>query len=238
MVKAGTTEVSEPACSVCGQEVTGKYCSNCGQLRGKKSITMRTMVADLVTNLFSLDRSIFSTVLKIAWHPEPIIRNYWHGNKKYYPSPGKMLGYALAIAALHLTFVDPYLLGLDVQMDHVSAQIAFFLLILPLLSLASRMAYYKRKNFSFHMVSIIYLSTSFLMLFIPLNDILLKMGFNFKGFPGMLFIVMTLCWNARVFYPSDNAGRVLLLTLLQILILACLVAGIIGVDQLLKYMLR
>jgi hypothetical protein len=75
------------------------------------------------------------------------------------------------------------------------------------------------------------------MLLLVLNDLLLKMGLDFGAFPGLLLVVMVFCWNARVFYPKDKAGRVLLLTLMQFLVLAAVVAAIVGMNLLLRYLL-
>lgn len=92
-------------CTVCGTKVEQNYCPQCGQLKGKSDITFMSMLNDFFMSILDLEKSVFAGILLVITNPTKIIKNYWSGNRNYYPSPGKVLIYALAVAALHLAYI-------------------------------------------------------------------------------------------------------------------------------------
>jgi hypothetical protein len=124
---------SEKNCTVCDTALTLNYCPNCGQELRRESITVRSLVLDFFQNLFSLAKSVFATIYRLIIIPKPVINNYSSGYRRYYPSPGKLVVYAITIAALQLAFVHPQLLGLSFDLEGVSGQFMFWIFFFPLL---------------------------------------------------------------------------------------------------------
>ncbi len=214
-------------CAHCGIDVAGKYCSECGQEIGEKDSTLWSIISDTFMNLIDLDRSVFAAVWLVIKSPRTIIESYWKGNRKLYASPGKIMLYALAIAAIHLTNVNQDILGGAVSANFNDEQVGethiiFWVIFLPFLVLSSYLAFIPKKlSFAKHFVSILYISTSFFIVLTVVQDIfLLATGFDiFFNFGITLFVVLVFIWNATVIRYKDGYGKILLGILMQILIL-------------------
>lgn len=223
-------EGKESQCSICGTEVSSSYCPECGQLKGSKETSVKSMLIDLATNLFSLEKSVFSGIRIILTSPSTIITNYWAGNRSYHPSPGKMLFYALTIAAIHVAYVRPMVMGIVLNQNDENPQFLFWLTLVPLLVFASALTYIrKQRKLSRHLISILYLATCFFMLFTVLDDLLvLVFTISLDPFVFVSFIVCTLTWNSIVMTSIKTPIRIFANTLLSGVIFLALVAGAVG----------
>jgi hypothetical protein len=158
--------------------------------------------------------------------PRKIIESYWKGNRKLYASPGKIMLYALAIAAIHLTNVNKQILGGAVSADFNNesvgeTHIIFWVIFLPLLILSSYLALMpKRLSFAKHVVSILYISTSFFIVLTVVQDIFfLAFGLDIFYEMGIAFFVLIVfVWNAIVIRYQDGYGKVLLGILFHVLV--------------------
>lgn len=92
-------------CSICKIPIKENYCSKCGQKFSGKPISFLSLITDFISNFFSMEKSGFATILKILKNPKSIVDNYYLGFKNYYPSPGQLLLYGIAVVALHKNFV-------------------------------------------------------------------------------------------------------------------------------------
>jgi len=88
-----------------------------------------------------------------------------------------MFFYSLAVAALHLAYVSPTLMGMDLMATgshgeyELGGQFVFWLLFLPLLILTSILVFFKQKlSKTKHLISIVYLSSAFFMVTIVVQD--------------------------------------------------------------------
>lgn len=205
-------------CNVCSAPIQGPYCINCGQKIGQEETSMISMIKDLVSNVFSLERSVIANTFIILKDPKRVILNYWEGNRKYYPSPGKFLFYALAVAAIHISLIDNNVLGLHLNVGEVKAQFTFWIICLPLLVLTSYLSFIRRKQrFTRHFVSIVYIASTLFIVISVLNGLLIKiLGKDFlTGAVFMFFLGLIFIWNAIVFVKKTSFSRVLLNALLQ-----------------------
>ena len=167
---------SERNCTVCDTALTFNYCPNCGQELRREVITVNSLVLDFFQNLLSLDKSVFATIYRLVINPEPIIHNYWSGYRRYYPSPGKLVVYAITIAALQLAFVHPQLLGLSFNLEGVGGQFVFWMFFFPLLTLTSYLAFIRRRlPLVRHIIGMAYLASSFFIIVTVLNAVVLKL---------------------------------------------------------------
>ncbi len=213
-------------CSVCGFVVTANYCGHCGQRKTRKPVTIRSMLNDLAVNLFNLERSVFLVAMRLTYNPAKVVRTYWQGDKGYYPSPGKMLFFALTAAGLYLAFIDSRLLGLTLEQNTFSIQLSFLILFFPLFFLASRLTYFREKRNARHLVSVIYLGSAWLLVLLPLHALFLRDA----GFPysAILFGIGVCTLSGRVFKSEKPVitqfGYGILNTLLFFVLLAALLA--------------
>ena len=216
-------------CTICQKQVNDNHCSTCGQQIPTKKTTFTSMITDFISNVFSLERSVFAAIFKIITDPRLLIESYWDGYRKYYPSPGKMFFYALAIAALHLSYVDPLVLGLTLEIQSVKSQIAFWVLLFPLILLTSYVGFLPQKRgITPHIVSTMYLSTSFYMALTIINDLLIKTANDPLGANVfIIFIFCVFCWNSIVFTKRRKIGWLALNTLIQITIFISTLAGLV-----------
>ncbi|MBI1222067.1 MAG: DUF3667 domain-containing protein [Bacteroidetes bacterium] len=178
------------------------------------------MMNDLVVNLFNLEKSLGATCLKLLINPAMVVRNYQNGFRSYYPSPGKVLFVALSVAGLHLAFVNHFLLGLTLQEEHKSSQIAFFLFFIPLLATISKLAFLKKvPGYLIHWISTIYLSSAYLILLTILDD-LMQWLFHWDAGPlvGVVFLFLFIIGDARV-HAHGNRKSIFIHILLEILVL-------------------
>lgn len=188
-------------CTICNEKTTEKYCGNCGQELSNKEVTFRGLISDLVVSTLDVEKSVFAVLLHVFVNPAKLIVNYWKGFKKYYPSPFKVLIYALAVAAIHLAYVDSEILGVTLQTTLVETQIGFWIILLPLLGLSSYITYLRMKmSFTKHIISLIYIAGSFFILLTIISDLaLLTTGFDFDQVTFITFLSLIFLWNARVF---------------------------------------
>lgn len=146
-------------CSVCKEEVVGKYCYSCGQQILSKKVSVIGFVKDFFSNIFSLESPILRMIYALLTQPRFIVNNYINGNKGYYFSPSKLLFYALFVVGIYLSlFPDPQrIFGLNFNIEGFSPQLLFILFLLPILSFFSFLTYFRlKRNYVEHLVSISY----------------------------------------------------------------------------------
>lgn len=220
-------------CTICNIQINQNFCQQCGQKLSTESTTVKSIITDFFNNLFSLDKSVFAAILTLLFNPQKIILNYWMGYRRYYASPGKMVVYALTIAALHLNYVNRELLGLSFDLEGIRAQFLFWLFFLPILFLVSFLSFFRMKhNFAKHIISITYLSTCFFIVLTLLGDMLEFTGIRVQHWLAFIFIFCINLWNSKVF-NQGTFFRVAGGALVQLVILVLIMIGLSGMIYLL-----
>ena len=205
-------------CSVCNTPVEKNYCGQCGQRAIGKNATIASLVTDSLSNLFYLEKSVFGTILKIIQNPKAIVLNYYAGFRNYYSSPGKLLLYAVATIALHITFINSNVLGMVINIKNVSTQYFFWIMHLPIVLLISYLAFVRQiESIAKHIISVIYISSAWFILFTIIDDlIILSIGDILGNLAFIVFVLVTFIWNSRVFSKERKPIRVILNTFLQL----------------------
>lgn len=216
---------TETNCTICTNAVSGTYCSNCGQQMNRKPITFISVIVDFVANVFSLERSVLAFIFKILINPKKIISNYWLGNRKFYPSPGKVFFYSLAVAAVHISFVNEQLLGLDFDLQEVKSQFFFWLLIFPMLLITSFLWYIRRERaFIKSLVSLLYLASSLFIVLTVIPDVIGLIATDVIGpFAFIIFFILIFISNARVMDNSGNKWKIFGNSIAQILVFIAII---------------
>ena len=122
-------------CSVCSNQISEKYCSNCGQYFKDSRVTSITILWGLFESFFSLEKSIFMNIKIALTNPKTIVSNYWNGFRKYYFTPFQFF----TIASLSL-LINYYLfnnfLGLSLTVNNISSHFAVLALTFQYFSLS------------------------------------------------------------------------------------------------------
>lgn len=220
-------------CTVCSSRLIGKYCHDCGQKFDARKPSIKTLLFDLVANLFSFEKSVAATSLKLLTNPASILLNYLNGWKGYYPSPGKMLLVALTIAGLYLAYAGSSLLGLQFSLSSMQTQVTFFIFFLPTLAGSSRLAYFKsQRDFTDFLIAAIYLCSAYSIVIIVFQVVLMSVfSFELDKWQGVLFLLLYFLGVSRTF--SGNSWRnILAMFVMQILVFSSLIALVIGLNLL------
>jgi hypothetical protein len=216
-------------CSICNISIEENYCSRCGQKISKTPTTIISLINDFMSNIFSLEKSGFATILKILSNPKPIVNNYYNGLKNYYSSPGKILLYGIAIVAIHTSFVDKKVMGLSLEAQNISAQYLFWLFLFPLLLFISYVTFIRiEKGLSKHIISMTYVGSSLFIALTILNDIVILIWSDKLGiWTFLLFILFVFIWNSRVFSSKNKYLFIALNTVIQAIIFISIVGLLI-----------
>lgn len=187
-------------CSVCSNEIKGKYCSNCGQYYEDRRINFITILGDLFDGIFSLERSFWQNIRIGLYQPGTLAVNYWKGFRKFYYSPGKFLTIASLFLVLHYS-VDNYFLG-TVVTSNISSQFVILFMNILLLTLSSFLLYIKfKKNFFEHLILNIYNVSLWVIVFSPIS-LLLSLTVNnnrIEQYFYILYHTLVVIWNSKAF---------------------------------------
>lgn len=106
---------AEPAlCPNCGSDLSGPFCSHCGQRVRRDRFTLRAVVSQTFAQAFSLDRGLMHTVLDLFRRPAKMVAEYIEGRTVSYTPPVKyfLLWVTIAqIAALWTGSFDSFAEG-------------------------------------------------------------------------------------------------------------------------------
>lgn len=74
-------------CLNCGEIVSGKYCSNCGQKFQPTKLPLRLYIEHTVETLFNIDNRVFKTLKDLFLRPGKITKDYLAGKRATYLPP-------------------------------------------------------------------------------------------------------------------------------------------------------
>lgn len=81
------TEIKEGNCLNCGSEVSGNYCSNCGQKFQPTKVPIKLFLEDAVETLFNIDNRWFRTLKDLFFRPGKATKEYIEGKRAQYLPP-------------------------------------------------------------------------------------------------------------------------------------------------------
>ncbi len=106
------------ACKGCGQEHSGKFCSDCGQKVIEGRFTFRQIFQNLLTTILNVDYGIIYTFKELTLRPGKIVREYLDGKTKAYFNPFSFLFLAITLNVLITVSTGLY----DIQIDNMLAE--------------------------------------------------------------------------------------------------------------------
>lgn len=90
-------------CINCRQEVTGKFCPNCGQRTNVKRITFREGWNDFWSRVYGFDGMFPRTIRDLTLRPGVVARQYINGNRVLYYGP---VGYFFLMLTLYILVIS------------------------------------------------------------------------------------------------------------------------------------
>ena len=165
-------------CKNCKHNFNGIFCNNCGQNSKVKRIDFKYLVDEIPNSIFQVNRGFFFTVKELFIRPGHNIRDFLAGKRirHYKPIAFLLVTTTLYVLTAYLmdrnTFIDDLILGFREGMDErkeisdfrilnwISKNQAYVpLLILPLYSLSTYLAFAKSKyNYFEHLVINFYIT--------------------------------------------------------------------------------
>ena len=191
-------------CSICSNEIKGKYCSKCGQYLKNERISSKSILEDLFGNLFSLEKSLFKNIKIALLRPDILVLNYWNGFRGFYYSPGRFLVIASLFFLIQISFINDFF-GLVVT-SKAAQQFTLLLVVIALLSFLTFILYLKKKkNFYEHLILNVYNVSLWSIMFVPLSVILnlLDTPKTIKSVFLLIYLFLIIVWNSRVFVMSN-----------------------------------
>ena len=101
-------------CLNCGREISGNFCSNCGQSTSvSERISNRAFWRSVLLCFSRLGESFFHTFIKLAYKPWEVIRDYIHGRQIPYSHPVTML-IQLTLVMTFIAFICESFFDVDI----------------------------------------------------------------------------------------------------------------------------
>ena len=92
-------------CNNCNAELSGGYCSECGQQIKDINISIFTLLQEFLVNLFSLDSKTFLTLRYLITKPGLLSNEYISGKTRKYVLPGKFYLFLSVITILVISLL-------------------------------------------------------------------------------------------------------------------------------------
>lgn len=93
----------ETNCLNCGAEVTGKFCSNCGQENLDTHENFFHVAGHFVSDIFHYDSKFFSSVVPLFTKPGFLTKEYWEGRRTRYIHPLRLFFFVTIVFVLSST---------------------------------------------------------------------------------------------------------------------------------------
>lgn len=188
-------------CSNCKTEIADVFCPHCGQKYIRRGLKIREIVEDYWDNLLSLDISLWLNIKYLILNPGFIVHNYWRGFRNFFISPNKLLVISAFFLGINLVISNNSFLGINITAKNFSAQIGFLIIIIPLLTISSYIAYLKHKQSLLeHLVLNMYSLGVWLIIFSTVSLVVYYFKLQFLRTPLLLlFLILIFIWNSRSF---------------------------------------
>lgn len=246
-------------CNNCGEIVSGKYCSHCGQSANVGTVTMASLMQELSGSIFKVNKGFLYTFIGLLKRPGESIQAYLNGKRKSHVKP---ITYVLTLSTIYFlvsqitgqnTWMDEIIVGFTTgaydagEGIEIPAALTWFsknyayttLLLLPVFSLASYL-FFRRggRNYLEHIVLNSYISgqqavvyASFMLLNAVVQAEILEV---LPVFVSIFYAV----WVLGQFFPEGNRMihllRSFLTYLLYLMASIGLLVAVMGITELLS----
>jgi len=220
-------------CKNCGEEVTGTFCSTCGQKASVGAVNVPNLLAELSESVFLINRGFFYTLIQLVIRPGHSIRDFLNGKRKRHFKP---IAYVLLLSTVYYlisrfteqnTWIGEALIGFSAydtnNWKEVPESLRWFaenfaytnLLLVPIFSLASYLAFLgHRRNYLEHIVLNTYITGQQTLVYALFSLLALVIDSNWLEPIPVLLSMAYLFWAFFQFFHTGNRIVVILRTLL------------------------
>lgn len=236
-------------CKNCEQEFEGNFCNHCGQKASVQQINFQYLIQELSSTLFKMNKGFFYTIKELFIRPGHSIREFLEGKRRWHVKP---FAFVLLVSTIYVLFthfvgrntlLGEVISGLTNGLSHEGRDHSstvdllnwlgnnhayFTLILLPMFSLASYLAFIKSGyNYFEHVILNLYIGGQqiFIQLIFSTSFLFVEDDYYIEIAPfalGILFIF----WAFAQFFESKSlfvkislTGVTFILYLLQIMVL-------------------
>ena len=91
---------TEKNCLNCGAEVTGKFCSQCGQENVETKENFFHMVTHVIGDFFHFDSKFFRSLIPLFTKPGFLTKQYWEGKRMHYIHPLRLFFFVTIVMVI------------------------------------------------------------------------------------------------------------------------------------------
>lgn len=110
-----SSEAGAPRCLNCGAELTGPYCSQCGQEDTELRVSLKRLAKDFLAEQLGLESKVPTTLWTLIRHPGRLTREYLEGRRVRSLLPLRLYLSASVIYFLLLSFFGAFSLKMSVD---------------------------------------------------------------------------------------------------------------------------
>ena len=221
---------SKKVCKNCGSHLEGKYCNNCGQKSNTRRIDFRFILNEISDSIFQVEHGLFYTILEMIKRPGHSIREFLQGRRKKHIKPLSFVFLLSTIYILSSVLTRKHTLlgdiatgmaeGLTLQTSDspiildmldwmVNNQAYAYMLILPLFSLASFLAFYKFKyNYLEHLVINCFISGQQMLIYFIFSMAYFNLS-SINSFLEILPVAIGLVYTSWAFHQLFNKQQLI-----------------------------
>jgi hypothetical protein len=227
-------------CKNCGSQVSGNFCSGCGQRADTRKLKMHFILHELQHALIHFDKGVLYTTKQLLTRPGHTIRDFLEGKRARHSQPLSfvivlatfygLLWHYLIFDRLHASLIEPRdnITRASVKIvTWITEHFAFDGLILIITStLVSYVIFKKRKyNLAEHLVLNTYLMGLFLIVSLLVFPIVYIFGNPVTlqyGIVQQIFLFVLMCWCYTQFFNNTSKAKTIGLTFIAFLVISAL----------------
>lgn len=95
---------TENNCLNCGEEVTGKFCSNCGQENVETRENFFHLVGHFISDYLHFDSKFFRSLIPLFARPGFLTKEYWQGRRVHYIHPLRLFFFITILFMISTTY--------------------------------------------------------------------------------------------------------------------------------------
>lgn len=222
-------------CPRCDKVLKKKeYCNICGIYNTGKKATFGILLSDSFNQLFSIERSVFQTIITLFKNPRLVVRLYYEGYRNQYASPARVLIFVLIMLGIIYYFqnvsgsINVQTEGVEDQLDALTSLKIILLVLTPYLFLASWLTFLRKtRSGMLHLISIVYLFLPRLLIFILATSLLDFFMVDNSVYTLLLLAVFlsTFIANTKVFKEQPKIYQIILFGVIQLLVFVALIVA-------------
>ncbi len=235
-------------CKNCEQDFEGNYCNNCGQNSNVRKVDYKYLINEISNSIFQINRGFLFTVKELFTRPGHSIREFLEGKRKNHYKPIAFVFLTSTIYVLfnyligNDTFIDDFISGLEVSKTNNSASLKWLsdyktyivLVLIPLFSLASYLAFFKSKyNYFEHLVLNLYITGQQMLIYLFFSFISMRDS-SLTLIPLMLVIVFNIWTFSQFFNDKTVLKRTMLIGLTYLIMILLPLIGMVMIASIIK----